>query len=96
MSICGWEVASGSGGRSLASGSWHHRVVTASLASGRMHRVVVAASLTSGRVHQEGCIGKVASRSSGSKFGIGMVALGSVHREEDGLGAWLVFCGFYF
>ena len=54
MSICGWEVASGSGGRSLASGSWHHRVVTASLASGRMHR------------------------------------------EEDGLGAWLVFCGFYF
>ena len=56
MSICGWVVASGSGGRSLASGSWHHRVVTASLASGRMHRVVVAASLTSGRVHREGGI----------------------------------------
>ena len=58
MSICGWVVASGSGGRSLASGSWHQRVVTASLASGRMHRVEVAASLASGRVHREGSIGK--------------------------------------
>ena len=26
MSICGWEVASGSGGRSLASGRWHRGV----------------------------------------------------------------------
>ena len=65
-------MASGSGGRSLA--------------SGRMHRVVVAASLTSGRVHWEGGIGKGASGSGSSKIDIGMrvagrlLAVGSRHR----------------
>ena len=52
----------------------------------------------------------VASGSGDSNFGIqkgasgrwhrGVVtaslASGRLHREEDGLGAWLVFCGFYF
>ena len=62
-------MASGSGGRSLASGSWHQRVVTASLASGRMHRVVVAEVW-----HREGGIGKGVSGSGSSKIDIGMRA----------------------
>ena len=73
MSICGWVVASGSGGRSLASGSWHQRVVTASLASGREYR--------------EGCIWKGASGSGSSKIDIGMRAAGS-WQLAVGTGPW--------